>query len=324
MPADAQTASSTDDRERLPAVTTTGPVYRAASRLLQRERRMLAFPALAAVGSVAVLPVAAWIGYRVTAAAFAVLAETLGGVVVAVWGETGGALGVGLVAVLLGVAVGATTVTTVVAWCNLCLVAATDARRRGESVSVPAAVAAATRRLPQALASGALVGGTLFLPWLAEHSTRDRHRWRFARLFGGTYTAARFLAGPAAVVDDGSLPRTFGRSQGLLANRFGGPVMVRIGAVRGYGALGFVVSVAAALAVSVLALMAGASPAAWFVRDFVVVAVTGPLWFGIVYGSAVGAVLKTLLYVALRDDRKHLPLIDVPVEDAVRVIRPDD
>jgi len=67
------------------------------------------------------------------------------------------------VALLVGAAVALATVTAVLAWCNLGLVAATDALRRDGSVSLPAATAAATRRLPHALAVGVVVGGTLML-----------------------------------------------------------------------------------------------------------------------------------------------------------------
>lgn len=323
MPEDVHPPGATDDPGRLPQVTASGPVHRAASRLLRRERRLLTVPAVAAVGSVAVIP-AARVGSQVFSVLFAVLVEAVGGTFFAIWGETWGTLYLAIVPYLAGVAVVLAAVTAVVAWCNLGLVAATDAVRRGEEASLVRAMAMATLRLPNALVVGVLVGGTLLLPWLAERSTRDRHRWRFARLFGGTYTAARFLVAPAAVLDGAGPVDAFRRSHGLLADRFGSPVMVRIGAVRRYGAVGFAVSLAAALGVSVVALLAGASPSVWLGRDAVVVAVLAPLWVGVVYGSAVGAVVKALLYVALRDDHERLPVVDAPVADAVRVIRPDD
>lgn len=324
MPADAQTLDSPDDPEGPPQVTTTGPVHRTASRLLRRERRLLAFAVLATAGSAALLPAAARVGYRVFNVLFAMLVETLGGASFAVWGETWGPLYLAVVPMLVGAAVVLAAVTAFVAWCNLAVVAATEGLRRGEGVSPAGAVAAATRRLPHALLLGALVGGTLLVPWLAEHSTLDRHRWRFARLFGRTYSAATVLAGPAAVLDGASPLGAFRRSSDLLADRFGSPVMVRMGAVRRYGGLGLAASLTALAVTAALGTVVGGSPSAWLARDLVAVAVAAPLWAGVVYGSAVGAVLETLLYVALRDGDERLPLVDAPVEDAVRTLTPDD
>jgi hypothetical protein len=324
MPDQPSPADLADDPGGPPPVTTTGPTHRAASRLLRHDRRLLAFPALAAVGSVALLPAAAWLGaHLVRLAVEALLAAGAADLVPAGW-DYPPALVLLAVAFLLATASMLAVATAVVAWCNLGLAAATDALRRGERPSLSHAVAAATWRLPHALVVGVLVGGTLLVPWLAERSTRDRHRWRFARLFGGTYSAARVLAGPAAVLDGASPVGMFRRSHALLAARFDTPVMVRIGAVQRYGAMGFAASLAALVATTVLALLTGASPSAWLDRAPVAVAVASPLWVGVVYGSAVGAVLETLLYVALREGHDRVPLVDVPVDDAVGTISRSD
>jgi len=72
MPVDGEPMGG---QEMPPPVTTASPAHRAAAELLRRERRLLAFPALAAVGSAAVLPVAAEMGYRVVLGTLGVLLE---------------------------------------------------------------------------------------------------------------------------------------------------------------------------------------------------------------------------------------------------------
>jgi hypothetical protein len=55
----------------------------------------------------------------------------------------------------------------------------------------------------------------------------------------------------------------------------------------------------------------------WLTHPAVLVGAVGPLLLGFVYGSAVGTVVKTLLYVALREDCDRLPVVNLPVERVV-------
>lgn len=297
-------------RETAAAAWTT---TRATLSVVRAHPRLLAFPAVALLATAAGFPFLLVGTVRGIEVATAALGSLLGWYALA------------LVPVLLYVGVGVLVagLTAGVTFCNLGVVHATHRLIRGDPPSVLRGFAAAARATPHVLAYAALVGSVGALAALARRrsaSTRRDRRRTFARVTGQPYSALTYLLGPAVVVDGASPAGMFRRSATVLTERFGEDPVVSMGVLQGVATVGAIPFVASQVALVGHALATGGAVPAWTENLPVLGGIVGTLWVGIVLGSALAAVAKTALYVAIEADRERAPLVDRRVADLVDVV----
>ena len=286
-------------------------VLRATLATARDSPRLLVFPVFAVVATIVVFPLLLWSITRSLEAAGTALVS-----VVPL------ALPVVLAPVLyLAIAASIAVLSSLVAFANVGVAQLTSDRIQGRPVTVRSGVAAALRQAPTVLFYGVFAGLVGLLGVVMERRSGSRGRYAFAALAGETYAAMTYLLAPVAVGENLSSTGTLYRGARLLRDRFGDhPVL-------SFTILENVTIVAALPLVAVQTLLLAEvfgnfglfsglpGDALVFVVGFSLVV----LWSGVVFAMALAAIAKTALYVAIVEETDDLPLLGIPVDEAVTV-----
>lgn len=280
----------------------------AGARLLRRHGRLRAFPLAGAAGAALAAPLALRAAQFAGLMTVALLLRAL---------PDAHPFALVPVAAYPAFAAGVTVVSLPVLFCNAALIHGVDQVRRGNDPSLRAAFAAAARSLANVAALALVVGLTLALGGVTERKAGRTGPGPVGRTFGSSFTALTYLAGPAAVLEGASPRGMVRRSRALLEGRFGRAPTVDSGPLKRYLFVGLVPVMVVQVAFIVHVLLTGETSAEWLTHPAVMAVAAVPVWLSLVYGWAVAAVVKALLFVALRDGDDRLPLVNVPVERAV-------
>lgn len=279
-------------------------------RLFRRERSLFVFPAVALVATLALFPV--------FLASFGTVGPGLARALASVVDAGPFAL---VMASFYGL-VGAwmASVAGIVTFCNAGLVHCTAQVVDGEEPSVAAGFHAALWTVPQVLTYAALVGALgLVVALLERRSTLLRKLSTL--VVGGSFAVLTFFVLPAAVLDGHGPVAMFRQSVALVSERFSETAVVALGVVPAVGTA-FSIPVMLLQISIIVDVLLGVELFRSLLRDHIFVLGGVPallLWTGVIAGTSLAAVAKTVLYLSVRDEIESVPLLHREFEESISV-----